>query len=60
MQAVWANVLESIEGKGGALDALLIQDEKGNINHVAMLVVIGVPIIMLFCICYVVADSEGP
>ena len=42
------------------MDELLIKDEKGNINHMAMVVVIGVPIVMLFCVCYIVIDSEGP
>jgi hypothetical protein len=58
LSGMWNTMIDMIEGNGGVLDSLLITDSKGNINHMAMIVMIGVPIIMMFCICYVVIDSE--
>ena len=60
MSAFWSGLVETLDGRGDALDAFLIKDDKDNINHMAMVVVIGVPIIMLFCVCYVIIDNEVP
>ena len=60
MSGIWDSMIQGIEDLGHLLDSFLIKDDQGNIVHKAMVVAIGVPIIMIFCVCYVTIENDVP